>query len=112
MDDGRLDLTPLEPDPERVDRTARAVLARSRGTLEGRRRLHASVWSEFSLWERPLLAAAAAAALLSIVALVRVHPGVRDEQVATLSEQAGVPEPVAAWVDSDQPPDPSTLINW
>jgi hypothetical protein len=112
MDDGRLDLTPLKPDPERVDRAADAVLARARGMLAGRQRMQASVWHEIPGWGRPLLATAALAALLSIVALIRVHPAAHGELVATLSEDAGVPAPVAAWVDSDQPPDPATLINW
>jgi len=111
MDDGRLDLTPLRPDPEQVDRAARAIHLRTRGTLAGRQRMQASVWREIPAWERPLLAAAAVAALISIVALIRVHPGV-PERVATLSEDAGVPAPVAPWVDSDQPPDPSSLLDW
>jgi len=112
MDDGRLDLSPLKPDPERVDRAADAVLARTRGTLAGRQRMQASVWREIPGWERPLLATAALAALLSIVALIRVHLAVPAEPVATLSEDAGVPAPVASWVDSDQPPDPATLLGW
>ena len=112
MDDGRLDLTPLKPDPEHVDRAADAILARTRETLAGRKRMHASVWREIPGWERPQLAAAALAAVLSIVALIRVHPGVQGGHVATLSERAGVPAPVAPWVDSDQPPDMATLLNW
>jgi len=112
MDDGRLDLTPLKPDPEHVDRAAEAILARSRETLAGRKRMHASVWREIPGWERPLLATAALAALLSIVALIRVHPRVPGEQVATLSEVAGVPAAVAPWVDSNQPPDKASLLNW
>jgi hypothetical protein len=112
MDDGRLDLTPLKPDPERQDRTARAVLARARGTLDGRRRMRASIWGEFAAWERPLLAAAALAAVLSVAVLLRVHAPVRGGHVATLSERAGVPAPLAAWVDSDQPPDPAALLVW
>ena len=112
MDDGRLDLSPLKPDPERVDRAARAVLARVRGSLEGRKRLRASVWGEFSVWERPLLAAAAVAALLSIVVLLRAHPARPGEPMATLSEEAGVPAPLAHWVDSDEPPDPASVLEW
>jgi hypothetical protein len=112
MDDDRLDLSPLRPDPERVDRSARAVLARARGTLDGRQRLRGSVWRELPAWERPLLAAAAIAALLSIVVLLRIHPLVRDAHVATLSERAGVPAPIARWVESDEPADPSSLLDW
>ena len=112
MDDGRLDLTPLKPDPERQDRAARAVLARARETLAGRRRMRASIWGEFPAWERPLLAAAALAAVLSIAVLLRVHPPLEGGHVATLSERAGVPAPLAACVDSDQPPDPATLLDW
>ena len=112
MDDDRLDLSPLRPDPERVDRSARAVLARARGTLDGRQRMRTSVWRELPAWERPLLAAAAIAALLSIVVLLRVHPLVRGADVATLSERAGVPAPIARWAESDEPPDPSSLLDW
>jgi len=112
MDDDRLDLSPLRPDPERVDRSARAVLARARGTLDGRQRMRTSVWRELPAWERPLLAAAAIAALLSIVVLLRIHPLVRDAHVATLSERAGVPAPIARWVESDEPADPSSLLDW
>lgn len=112
MDDRRLDLSPLRPDPERVERAAGAILARARATLAGRRAMRGSVWGELHGWERPLLAAAAAAAILSIVALVRVHPAERGGHVATLSEDAGVPAPFAGWVDSDQPPDPATLLDW
>ena len=52
MDDGRLDLTPLKPDPERVDRAADAVLARARGMLAGRQRMQASVWHELPMRSR------------------------------------------------------------
>ena len=112
MDDGRLDLSPLKPDPERVDRAARAVLARARGSLEGRQRLRASVWGEFSAWNRPLFAAAAFAALLSLVVLLRVHPTRPGEPEATLTEEAGVPAPVAHWVDSGEPPDAASVLTW
>ena len=112
MDDGRPDLSPLKPDPERVDRAARAVLARARGTLAGRQRTQGSVWGEIPAWERPLLAAAAVAAIVSIVVLLRVHPAVRDGHEATLSEEAGVPAPFASWVDSGQPPDAAALLEW
>ena len=112
MDDERMDLSPLRPDPERVDRAAGAILARARGTLDGRRRMQGSVWREIPAWERPLLATAAIAAIISIVALLRVHPVVQRDHVATLSEAAGVPAPIAMWVDSDQPPDPAALLEW
>ena len=112
MDDDRLDLSPLKPDPERVDRAAGAVMARARGTLDGRRRMRGSVWREIPGWERPLLATAAIAAIVSIVVLLRVHPVVQRGHVPTLSEQAGVPASIAACVDSDQPPDPAALLEW
>lgn len=112
MDDDRLDLSPLEPDPERLDRAARKVLARAHGALDGRRRVHASMWGALPGWERPLLAAAAAAALLSIVVLLRVHPDVQREHVATLSEEAGVPAPLAHWVDSGEPPALESVLDW
>ena len=112
MDDGRLDLTPLKPDPERVDRAADAVLARARGMLAGRQRMQASVWHEIPGWGRPLLATAALAALLSVVVLLRVHPPAPRGHVATLSEEAGVPTAFASWVDSGEPPDPATVLDW
>ena len=112
MDDERMDLSPLRPDPEQVERATRAVMAGARGKLDGRRRLRASVWGEIPAWERPLLAAAAIAAILSIVVLLRTHPAMRRDHVATLSEEAGVPAPFASWVDSDGPPDPSSLLEW
>jgi hypothetical protein len=112
MDDDRLDLASLRPDPERVDRAAGAILARARASLAGRRRMQGSVWGELHAWQRPLLAAAAAAAILSIVALIRVHPAERGGHVATLSEEAGVAAPFAGWLDSDHPPDPAALLEW
>jgi len=112
MDDGRPDLSPLRPDPERVDRAARAVLERTRGTLAGRQRTQGSVWGEIPAWERPLLAAAAVAAIVSIVVLLRAHPTLQGGHETTLSEEAGVPAPLASWVDSDQPPDPAALLEW
>jgi anti-sigma-K factor RskA len=112
MDDRRLDLSPLRPDPERAERAAGAILARARASLDARRRARGSVWGELHAWQRPLLAAAAAAAILSIVALIRVHPAERGGHVATLSEEAGIPAPFAGWLDSDQPPDPATLLEW
>jgi hypothetical protein len=112
MDDDRLDLSPLEPDPEHLDRAAKKVLARAQGALDGRRRVHGSMWGALPGWERPLLAAAAAAALLSIVVLLRVHPDQSRQQVATLSEVAGVPAPIAHWVDSGEPPDAASLLDW
>lgn len=112
MDDGRLDLTPLEPDPERVARAADAVLARARGTLAGRQRMQASVWREIPGWGRPLLATAALAALVSVAVLLRVHAPVPRAHVVTLSSVAGVPAPFASWVDSGQPPDPASVLDW
>jgi anti-sigma-K factor RskA len=112
MDDGRPDLSPLKPDPERADRAARAVLARAQGTLAGRKRTQGSVWGQLPAWERPLLAAAAMAAIVSIVVLLRVHPDLQRGHEATLSEAAGIPAPFASWVESDQPPDPATLLEW
>lgn len=112
MDDGRPDLSPLKPDPERVDRAARAVLARARGTLAGRQRTQGSVWGEIPAWERPLLAAAAVAAIVSIVVMLRAHPALQNRHERTLSEEAGMPAPFVAWVDSDQPPDPAALLEW
>ena len=112
MDDGRLDLSSLRPDPERIDRAAGAVLARARASLDGRRRAQSSVWGELSAWQRPLLVTAATAALLSITVLFRVHPAVPGGHPATLSEEAGVPAPFAPWVDSDQAPDPASLLEW
>jgi anti-sigma-K factor RskA len=112
MDDGRPDLSPLKPDPERADRAARAILARAQGTLAGRKRAQGSVWGEIPAWERPLLAAAAVAAIVSIVVLLRVHPDLQRGHEATLSEEAGVPAAFASWVESDQPPDTAALLEW
>ena len=110
MNDDRFDLEPLRLDRERAEHAARAVLARARGTLAARRRMQGSLWGELGAWERPLLASASLVALLSIGMLVRVRALTRSSDAATLSEQAGVPLPIAAWAESDQPPQMASLL--
>ena len=110
MSDDRLDLEPLRLEQEWAEHAARTILSRTRGTLAARRRMQGSLWGELGAWERPLLAGATLVALFSIGVLVGVRALTHGSEPGSLSEQAGVPPPIAPWAESDRPPETASLL--
>jgi hypothetical protein len=112
MDDDRFDFSPLDPtgDHERFERIVRSITGAAAGELT-RRRARASVVGQVGLWWRPLLAAAAIAGIVSIGALLRYDGAAPvDDTEIGIAEAIGVPEQVAEWVRSDEPPTTLDLL--
>jgi hypothetical protein len=120
-EDERIDLHALDPsgDPARLDRTARAIAARVGPVLAARRAALADPWSVLAAWRRPVLAAAAVIALVSVVTLLRTPVASNSPASVTatavtsplLSEAAGLPGAVASYVEADVPPSPSKTLD-
>lgn len=109
-DEGRLDLAPLRPPAERVDRAVAGALARIRD------RESRPVWdaaaTELARWWVPALVAAA----LALVALrpepprALPLPGAGAGAAARLGPVIGVPVQVAQWASAPLPPPTSDMI--
>ena len=100
------DLGPLDPriQTERWDRMVSNIMARC--AVELRRRQNAPVLGVLDgllAWSRPALAAAAALAALSLVALAR-QDNAANETNPTFIWSAALPAPVEAWLQEGQPP--------
>ena len=113
MDEDRIDLSPLDPGAERMERGARGVIARLAPALAARRARVPGVWDVLSAWRRPVLAAAVALALLCVVVLGRVPAAERAAQsgsASTLSEAAGVPSSIAPTIETGAAPGAEFLL--
>ena len=104
--ENRIDLSPLDPtaDPARFDRIVGSIVSGAASALQ-RRRTQNNVVGEISRWRRPMLAAAAAAAILSFVTLQTLPTAEQDfESTGTIAEAVGVPSHLAEWVDQERLP--------
>jgi len=113
MNDDRIDLTPLEPGDEHMERGARAVIARLTPALEARRARGPSVWDVLGAWRRPVLATAVALAVLCVVVLSRApvtEHTVQSGSTSTLSEAAGVPSSIAPTIETGAAPSAEFLL--
>jgi anti-sigma-K factor RskA len=111
MVDDPLDLSPLDPttDPARFARRLAEIGARAAEPLAARRANATGVLGALPRWRRPMLAAAAVVALISIAALVRVDVPNRSSATG-VAEAIGVPQGLASWVRADSTPDPAELL--
>lgn len=116
-DDTRVDLSPLDPerDPTRLERSARAIASRVAPSLRQRRERVPGLWEGLLGWRRPVMASAALVAVASLVVLAMPVPTTRADSVParplTLEEAAGLPAPLAAWVEDGRPPADGALLD-
>lgn len=112
MNDDRIDFSQLDPtkDGERFDHIVRSIMVAAEPELTARR-ARASVIGQVGLWWRPLLAAAAIAAIIAVGALTRIGDSeFQLEDEIGLAEAMGVPQQVAEWARSDEVPTTEELF--
>ena len=114
-DEPRIDLSALDlaRDPTRLERSACAIAARVAPSLRRRRERPPVMWLELAQWRRPVLAAAALVAVVSIVVMSSPRSAsvaVVGDSPGTLAEAAGVPATVASWVENGTLPSNDALL--
>lgn len=112
MADDPLDLSPLDPttDHARLERRLADIATAAATPLAARRvRAVTGVLAALPRWRRPMLAAAAVVALVSIAALARIDVPSRSNATG-VAEAIGVPQGLATWVRADSTPDPAQLL--
>lgn len=116
-DRDRLDLTALEPAPDRerwermvggVMRAAAPELARRR--VEAASREPGDLLVLLSGWLRPALSAAAALAIAATAALALSPGEPMSEPALGIADGLGVPQPVVAWVETGLAPSLDELL--
>jgi len=110
MDEPRIDLESLDPfaDARYREAVLASVMYRARDEL-ARRRERARLWGVLAQWARPALAAAAVAALISLVTLERTASMDEIAQTGVL-EELGLPDRVAQLLIVDATPDESDIV--
>ena len=113
MDEGRLDLTPLDPtlDPVRWERMIAAIMSSVQPELDRRRAL-ASPVLVLAAWMRPALSVAASVLIVSLGALAFVKErSPRPHNAAPLvAATLGLPRTVAEWVVENRRPTAADLL--
>jgi anti-sigma-K factor RskA len=103
MNDERLDLRALDPtrDPERFERAVGRIMDRAALPLAARRARLTAV-GQVTRWWRPMLAVAAALAIVALGVLTRVDPAAATEP--GVAEAIGIPTTVATWMVTAETP--------
>lgn len=119
MTEDPIDFSKLDPtaDPVVFEALVRSITERAADQLAARR-ARAGVMGQISRWTRPMLAAAAVLALLSIFTLARVRApdgtmaSSVDEPAAPvdLAEAIGIPGQLASWVGDGTTPTTADLF--
>lgn len=112
MENGRLDLSPLDPTEDRLgyERLVRRILDAAAPELR-RRAAGGNPLALVAGWARPALAAAAVIALVAIGALVATdRAGVPEDEAGTVAEALGLPAEPAAWLSDGRAPTQEDLI--
>lgn len=110
MDEPRIDLESLDPfaDVRYREAVVASVMYRAREEL-ARRREKAPLWGVLAQWARPVLAAAAVAALISLVTLERTASASDVAQTGVI-EELGLPDRVAQLLIVDGNPDEADIV--
>jgi len=112
MNEERIDFTPLDPrrGAGAYERQVAAIVEAAGAELAVRR-ARSSVFFQLADWRRPLLAAAAIAAVISAATLAAFRlPADAAEAQSGVAEALGVPETIATWVRSDETPTTAELL--
>lgn len=112
MTDDRIDFSPLDPtqDPRCFEDIITSIMAGAADELAARRS-EGDIFSQVARLWKPLLAAAAIAAIVSVATLSNL-PATRPAEPSetTLEEALGMPVQVAEWLRSDEAPTPVELL--
>ncbi len=117
-DETRVNLSALRADDAALERTAANVAARIAPTLRRRRERVPLLWLGVAEWRRPVLAAAALVVIASALVILRPEPrtaafasaSVARAASTTLAEAAGVPAPVASYLEVGTAPSGDALL--
>ena len=112
--DRPIDLSAIDPSAHATtfERTIGSITAAATDQLAARR-ANVDAIVLLARWRRPMLAAAAIAALISgtILATVRVPDSFVAPETDGIAEAMGVPAAVAQWMASDQLPTTADLLS-
>ena len=110
MDEPRIDLESLDPfaDVRYREAVLASVMYRARDEL-ARRRERFRLWGVLAQWARPALAAAAVAALISLVTLERAGSGGEYTQTGVM-EELGLPNRVRQLLIVDDTPNEFDIV--
>ncbi len=106
-----IDLSPLDPtrDAEHFEQVVSAITARAADELA--RRARATPIIELARWRRPMLAAAAVLAIISLTVMSRLElPDTNAEATTGVAEALGVPSELAQWMWTDELPTTADLF--
>ena len=111
MENGRLDLSPLDPTADRLgyERLVRRIVDAAAPELR-RRAAGAHPLAMLAGWARPTLAAAAVIALVAIGALVATDRVGAESEAGTVAEALGLPAEAAGWLSEGRAPTQDDLI--
>jgi len=109
MMEERMDLSELELSDVRRELLVRGIVARAAAELSRRAQQDVSPFTVLSSWARPALAAAAVLAALGL-SVLSGHRGVHEEMLTGLTDALAVPQPLDAWLVSEQAPTVADLM--
>jgi len=111
MDDGRIDFSALDPtrDQDRFDRLVGSIMEQSADGLASRR-ASTSPLMQLVNWKRPMLAAAAVIAMISVGVLWQVQSPEVEEDATGVAEAMGVPSLLAQGLRGDEMPTMAELF--
>ncbi|HUE77342.1 MAG TPA: hypothetical protein VMM83_05320 [Longimicrobiales bacterium] len=112
MDQERIDLSALDPTADRLgyERLVRRVMEAAAPEL-ARRAAAGNPLALLAGWARPMLAAAAAIAVLAIGALAATErSGAVVETTGTVADALGLPAQAAEWLDEGREPTEYDLV--
>jgi hypothetical protein len=111
MDDDRIDFSTLDPtqDRARFDELVASIMEKAEDEL-GVRRASTSALSQLVRWRRPMLAAAAVIAMVSVGILWQVQAPESEEESTGIAEAIGVPNLLAQGIRNNDMPTTAELF--
>jgi hypothetical protein len=112
MSDKRIDFSPLDPtqDQARFDRLVESVMERAADEL-ATRKLSGNPLAQLVAWKRPMLAAAAGIAMVSVGILWQVQDATLVEESTGVAEAIGVPSLLARGIRNNEIPTTAELFD-
>lgn len=107
-----IDLSSLDPtrDPEHFDEIVAAITTEAADELARRGRPTPII--QLARWQRPMLAAAAVLAIISLTVMSRIElPDDTAEDPVGVAEALGVPDALAQWMWTDELPTTADLFS-